>query len=135
MNDELLRQAWRSAPAPAAPPPDADDYAALLDGRLDPARREALSTQYAWRTLPMIVVGERFLGGFVSALGNLWPDFCLRIFKGREEQLGEALLDRVNQARAGLTVRPRASTVGRRRSMCPMRCRGPVRSFGPARSA
>jgi len=47
MDDELLRQAWRSGPAPAAPLPDADDYAALLDGRLDPARREALLARVA----------------------------------------------------------------------------------------
>ena len=47
MNDELLRQAWRSAPGPAAPLPDADDYAALLDGRLDPAQREALLARVA----------------------------------------------------------------------------------------
>ena len=47
MNDELLRQAWRSAPVAAAPLPDADDYAALLDGRLDPAQREALLARVA----------------------------------------------------------------------------------------
>lgn len=47
MDDELLRQAWRSGPAPAAPLPDADEFAALLDGRLDPARREALLARVA----------------------------------------------------------------------------------------
>jgi len=33
-----------------------------LDG--DDARRAELSARYAWKTVPMIVVGERFLGGF-----------------------------------------------------------------------
>jgi hypothetical protein len=47
MNDERLSQAWRSAPPPAMPLPDADDYAALLDGRLDPAQREALLARVA----------------------------------------------------------------------------------------
>ncbi len=47
MDDELLRQAWRSGPAPAAPLPDADDYAALLDGRLDSAQRDALLARVA----------------------------------------------------------------------------------------
>lgn len=42
MNDERLSQAWRSAPHSEAPLPDADEFTALLDGRLDPARREAL---------------------------------------------------------------------------------------------
>ena len=30
----------------------------------DPALRQHLSAKYKWRTVPMIVVGERFLGGF-----------------------------------------------------------------------
>lgn len=47
MNDERLQQAWRSATGSAAPLPDADDYAALLDGRLDPARREDLLARVA----------------------------------------------------------------------------------------
>lgn len=36
----------------------------------------------------------RFLGGFVSALANLWPAFCVRLLKQREEQLRSALLER-----------------------------------------
>lgn len=47
MNDERLSQAWRSAPVPADPLPDADEFAALLDGRLDPTRREALLARVA----------------------------------------------------------------------------------------
>jgi len=47
MNDERLSQAWRSAPHSDAPLPDADDFTALLDGRLDPARREALLARVA----------------------------------------------------------------------------------------
>jgi hypothetical protein len=47
MNDESLSRAWRNAPRPATPLPGADDYAALLDGRLDPAQREALLARVA----------------------------------------------------------------------------------------
>lgn len=47
MNDERLSQAWRSAPHSEAPLPDADEFTALLDGRLDPARREALLARVA----------------------------------------------------------------------------------------
>lgn len=47
MKDEGLSQAWRSAPYPDAPLPDADEFTALLDGRLDPARREALLARVA----------------------------------------------------------------------------------------
>lgn len=44
----------------------------------DPALRQALSAKYKWRTVPMIVVGDRFLGGYddVSELhrrGELTP--------------------------------------------------------------
>ena len=44
----------------------------------DPTLRQQLSVKYKWRTVPMIVVGERFLGGYddVSELhrrGELTP--------------------------------------------------------------
>lgn len=49
MNDERLMQAWRahSDPATAAAPPTIEECEALLDGRLEPARREALLTRVA----------------------------------------------------------------------------------------
>jgi dihydrodipicolinate synthase/N-acetylneuraminate lyase len=68
----------------------------------------------------------RFLGGFVSALGNLWPEFCLRVFKGREEQLGEALLDRVNQVRDAGGPRAIKAALG-------MGCRAPLIEPDPLR--
>lgn len=37
----------------------------------------------------------RFLGGFVSEMANLWPDFCNRIVCQGQEQLRAALLERV----------------------------------------
>lgn len=37
----------------------------------------------------------RYLGGFVSDMANLWPDFCHRIVCRGQEQLRAALLDRV----------------------------------------
>ncbi len=30
----------------------------------DPEQRQAVSDRYHWRTMPMIVVGDQFLGGF-----------------------------------------------------------------------
>ena len=30
----------------------------------DPVKREELATKYNWPTLPMIVVGDEFIGGF-----------------------------------------------------------------------
>ena len=30
----------------------------------DPERKAALKEKYGWRTVPMILVGERFIGGF-----------------------------------------------------------------------
>lgn len=36
----------------------------------------------------------RYLGGFISAIANVWPDFCVRVFKQREQQLEAALADR-----------------------------------------
>lgn len=54
----------------------------------------------------------RFLGGFVSGIGNLWPEFCLRVFKNREEQLNEALMERVNLVRAAGGLRGIKSALG-----------------------
>lgn len=54
----------------------------------------------------------RFLGGFISGIGNLWPEFCLRVFKGREEQLTDALLDRVAKVRDGGGLRALKAELG-----------------------
>lgn len=54
----------------------------------------------------------RFLGGFISGIGNLWPKFCLRVFKQRESQLTDALLDRVNQVAAAGGLRALKSAMG-----------------------
>jgi glutaredoxin 3 len=32
----------------------------------DPGRKAALKEKYGWRTVPMILVGERFIGGFAE---------------------------------------------------------------------
>jgi len=32
----------------------------------DPGRRAGLREKYSWRTVPMILIGERFIGGFME---------------------------------------------------------------------
>lgn len=32
----------------------------------DPGRKASLKEKYRWRTVPMIVIGERFIGGFTE---------------------------------------------------------------------
>jgi len=54
----------------------------------------------------------RFLGGFISSIGNLWPEFCMRVFKGREEQLTDALIERVNLVRAAGGLRGIKAALG-----------------------
>ncbi|MCB9694111.1 MAG: dihydrodipicolinate synthase family protein [Alphaproteobacteria bacterium] len=61
----------------------------------------------------------RFLGGFVSVIANLWPDFCIRILRNREDQLRAALLDRVATVEAAGGVRAMKATLG-------MGCRAPL---------
>ena len=50
----------------------------------------------------MIGIAPRIptLGGFVSAIANVWPSFCLRLFRSGESQLEDALVDRCNRIRA-----------------------------------
>jgi len=32
----------------------------------DPARKASLKEKYRWRTVPMILIGDRFIGGFAE---------------------------------------------------------------------
>lgn len=79
--------------------------AGMKDSSGDAFRLQRLSTSdpgaiYAGGDRVMLEASRiRFLGGFISAIGNLWPEFCVRLFKGREEQLGDALLERVAKVR------------------------------------
>ncbi|MEZ4237620.1 MAG: dihydrodipicolinate synthase family protein [Myxococcota bacterium] len=40
------------------------------------------------------------LGGFISSIANVWPSFCLRLFRSGESQLEDALVERVNRIHA-----------------------------------
>ncbi len=57
--------------------------------------------------------------GFISSLGNVWPEFCLRVFKRRETQLEEALLHRVTSVRRAGGIRALKKVLG-------MACRAPL---------
>ena len=35
----------------------------------DPDRRQQLSAQYSWNTVPMILIGDEFIGGYDDLLG------------------------------------------------------------------
>lgn len=59
------------------------------------------------------------LGGFVSTIANAWPAFCLRLFREGEEQLQDALIDRVNRVR-------RAGGLRALKSLMRMGCRAPL---------
>jgi dihydrodipicolinate synthase/N-acetylneuraminate lyase len=61
----------------------------------------------------------RQLAGFISAIANAWPSFCLRLFRDSEHQLEDALLDRVN--RVGHAGGLRAL-----KSLLRMGCRAPL---------
>ena len=47
----------------------------------------------------------RCLGGFVSTIGNLWPSFCRRVYQERQDELRDALRDRVNILRRAGGIR------------------------------
>ena len=59
------------------------------------------------------------LGGFVSGIANAWPSFCLRLFRSGEQQLEDALVDRVNGVR-------RAGGLRALKSLLRMGCRAPL---------
>ncbi|MFT4625593.1 MAG: dihydrodipicolinate synthase/N-acetylneuraminate lyase [Myxococcota bacterium] len=65
------------------------------------------------------------IAGFVSAISNVWPEFCVRILKRREGQLEEALVSRVNQLR-------RAGGVRALKGLLRMGCRAPL--YAPERA-
>jgi 4-hydroxy-tetrahydrodipicolinate synthase len=59
------------------------------------------------------------LAGFVSAIGNVWPNLCLRIYRQGEAQLEEALVERANRVRrsGGLRALKRLLDMGCRMPM------------------
>jgi dihydrodipicolinate synthase/N-acetylneuraminate lyase len=59
------------------------------------------------------------LGGFVSSIANVWPSFCLRLFRSGESQLEDALVDRVNRIRAAGGLRAL-------KALLRMGCRAPL---------
>ncbi len=61
---------------------------------------------------------EQGLAGFISVLANVWPSFCLRLWRG-EEALQEALIDRAIKVR-------RAGGVRAMKSLMRMGCRNPL---------
>lgn len=61
----------------------------------------------------------RTCGGFISGIGNVWPSFCLRVFRKGEAQLEEALLDRVARL-------SRAGGLRAMKSLLRMGCRAPL---------
>lgn len=65
------------------------------------------------------VASLKGIGGFVSALGNVWPAFCLRILRGGETQLAQALSERVQGLR-------RAGGVRALKALAGMGCRAPI---------
>lgn len=84
---------------------EANLVAGLLDASQDVyrLRRMAASDPGKVFALGDAVLGEgasiEHLAGFVSVIGNVWPSFCLRLLRSSEQQLGLALLDRVNRVR------------------------------------
>jgi 4-hydroxy-tetrahydrodipicolinate synthase len=66
------------------------------------------------------------LGGFVSAIGNVWPSFCGRLLKQGETQLEDALIDRVNRVR-------RAGGPRALKALMRMGCRAPL--LAPSKAA
>jgi len=61
----------------------------------------------------------RSAGGFISELGNVWPNFCSRIYRGGETQLADALNDRVGRL-------SRAGGLRAMKAMLKMGCRLPL---------
>ena len=59
------------------------------------------------------------LSGFVSSMANVWPSFCLRLFRSRESQLEDALIDRVNRIRGAGGLRAL-------KALLRMGCRAPL---------
>jgi 4-hydroxy-tetrahydrodipicolinate synthase len=83
-----------------------DLIAGMQDACEDPHRLARMASQDPGAILAggdrMIGIAPRIpqLGGFVSAIANVWPSFCLRLFRSGESQLEDALVDRVNRIRA-----------------------------------
>jgi dihydrodipicolinate synthase/N-acetylneuraminate lyase len=80
--------------------------AGMQDASEDPHRLGRMAAQDPEAILAggdrMIGIAPKIptLGGFVSAIANVWPSFCLRLFRSRETQLEDALVERCNRIRA-----------------------------------
>ncbi|MEQ1564004.1 MAG: dihydrodipicolinate synthase family protein [Myxococcota bacterium] len=59
------------------------------------------------------------LGAFVSSIANVWPSFCMRLFRSGESQLEDALIDRVNRIRGAGGLRAL-------KALLRMGCRSPL---------
>jgi 4-hydroxy-tetrahydrodipicolinate synthase len=99
--------------------------AGLQDGSEDPYRLRRMAAAD-----PGVVYasGDRMLAqaprmpalaGFVSSIANAWPSFCLRLFRSGEQQLEDALVERVNRVR-------RAGGLRALKSLLRMGCRAPL---------
>ena len=98
--------------------------AGMKDSSGDPYRVRRLSELHPGT---IFAGGDRILGeaarmkklaGFISAIGNVWPSFCLRVFRG-ESQLQDALSDRVSELMHAGGVRAMKGILG-------MGCRSPL---------
>ena len=98
--------------------------AGMKDSSGDPYRLRRLADAHPGT---IFAGGDRILGeagrmkhiaGFISALGNVWPSFCMRVYRG-ERQLEDALIDRVNELR-------RAGGIPAMKALTRMGCRSPL---------
>jgi dihydrodipicolinate synthase/N-acetylneuraminate lyase len=101
--------------------------AGLGDGSEDPWRVHRLATAHPGAVL---AIGDRVwprvrdwpLRGVVSELANVWPAFCLRVFRTGDPDLEEVLLDRLHRVRQAGGPRVLKALLG-------MGCRSPL--FAP----
>ncbi|MCA9493500.1 MAG: dihydrodipicolinate synthase family protein [Myxococcales bacterium] len=59
------------------------------------------------------------LAGFVSVIANVWPSFCMRLFRSGEHQLEVALVERLNRVE-------RAGGIRALKALTRMGCRAPM---------
>jgi 4-hydroxy-tetrahydrodipicolinate synthase len=98
--------------------------AGLADGSEDPWRLHRLATA---RPGTVLALGDRVfprvrewpLRGIVSDIANVWPAFCLRVFRTGDPDLEAVLLDRVHRVRRAGGLRAMKALLG-------MGCRAPL---------
>lgn len=103
----------------------ASTLAGMVDGGGDVYRLERMSKQdpgAIWakgdQVLPAVAkMGT--LAGFVSVIANVWPSFCLRLFRSGEHQLEVALVERLNRVE-------RAGGIRALKALTRMGCRAPL---------